>query len=83
MTPSIVCGIDASPQAHQGLTPPSLLAERLALRLVLVHAVPAATPDLLLTAPTRVPTNVEQADFLGRDTGERLLVVVCRRKPPR
>ena len=73
MTPSIVCGIDASPQAHQGLNLASLLAERLALRLVLVHAVPAATPDLLLTAPTRVPTDVEQIDFLGRDTGEQLL----------
>ncbi len=73
MTPSIVCGIDASPQAGAALRVASALAQRMGLTLVVVHAVPTPTPDLLLTAPAHVPVPVEQIDFLGHDTGERLL----------
>lgn len=73
MTPSIVCGIDASPQAGAALRVASALAQRMGLTLVVVHAVPTPTPDLLLTAPAHVPVHVEQIDFLGHDTGERLL----------
>lgn len=73
MIPSIVCGIDASTHAEAALRVASALADRLRLRLVLIHAVPAPTPDLLLTAPARVPAHVEQIDLLGRDAGERLL----------
>ena len=73
LAPSIVCAIDASPQAQAALHVASALAERLRLRLVVLHAVPAPTPDLLLTAPTRVPADIEQCDLIGRDAGERLL----------
>ncbi len=73
MAPSIVCGIDASPQAQTALHVACALAERLRLRLVVFHAVPAPTPDLLLTAPARVPVHMERIDLLGRDAGRRVL----------
>ncbi len=73
MNPSIVCGIDASHKAQVALDVARAVAERLGHRLVVVHAVPVPTPDLLLTAPARVSAHVEHIDLLGRDTGERLL----------
>jgi nucleotide-binding universal stress UspA family protein len=73
MTSSIVCGIDASTHAGSALRVASALAQRLSLRLILVHAIPVPTPDLLLTAPTRMPAPVEEIDLLGREAGERLL----------
>ena len=73
MAPTIVCGIDDSSQAQAALHVASALAQRLGHRLIVIHAVPAPTPDLLLTAPARVPAHVDQIDLLGHDTGERLL----------
>jgi nucleotide-binding universal stress UspA family protein len=73
MASSIICGIDGSAHARAALEVAAALAERLRLRLVLVHAVPAPTPDLLLAAPVRVPAGVEHIDLLGHDAGARLL----------
>jgi nucleotide-binding universal stress UspA family protein len=73
MSPTIVCGIDASAGAHAALEVAATLARRLGLRLVLVHAVPAPTPDLLLTPRGRVPAHVDGIDLLERELGERLL----------
>lgn len=73
MTSSIVCGIDASAHARAALEVAAALAERLKLRLVLVHAVPAPTPDLLLAPPARVPANVKEIDLIGHDAGAALV----------
>jgi nucleotide-binding universal stress UspA family protein len=73
MSPSIVCGIDGSRAAQAALEVASALAPRLGLRLVVVHAVPAPTPTLLLTAPARVPVDAERVDLLGRESGAALL----------
>lgn len=73
MTPSIVCGIAASAHATAALQVASALAERLNLRLVVVYAVSAPTPDLPLAAPARVPAHVERIGLLGCDAGDCLL----------
>jgi nucleotide-binding universal stress UspA family protein len=73
MSPSIVCGIDASTQSQAALQVAAALAERLRLRLVLVHAVAAHARDLPRFARARVRARGEPIDTLRRDTGERLL----------
>jgi nucleotide-binding universal stress UspA family protein len=51
MTSSIICGVDHSPNARAATRVAVKLAERLGLRLVLVHAIPADSPQPKSTAP--------------------------------
>jgi nucleotide-binding universal stress UspA family protein len=51
MTSSIICGVDHSPNARAAARVAAELAERLGLRLHLVHATPADAPPPLSTAP--------------------------------
>jgi nucleotide-binding universal stress UspA family protein len=73
MALSIVCGIDGSRQAQAALRVAGALAERLRLRLVLVHAVAAPGRDVPGIARARVRVRGERIQTLRRETGERLL----------
>ena len=70
-TPSIVCGVDGSVQAQMVRRLASILAERLSLRLILVHAVPGRSRSPWRTAPAPG----EATEVFGDETAER---VVCR-----
>src|SRR5918994_7987478 len=73
MALSIVCGIDGSRQAQAALRVAGALAERLRLRLVLVHAVAAPGRDVPGIARGRVRVRGERIQTLRRENGERLL----------
>jgi nucleotide-binding universal stress UspA family protein len=71
--PSIVCGLDHSDHARHVAQTAAVLAERLRLRLVFVHAVPAGTPPLVPVWPHHAPD--ERAEIRRRaiDAGWRLV----------
>jgi nucleotide-binding universal stress UspA family protein len=72
MTSSIVCGIDESAGPEAALRVASALAERMGLRLVVVHAVPIPAAELWLR-PVPLAARAGELDLLGREAGDRLL----------
>jgi nucleotide-binding universal stress UspA family protein len=73
MTASIVCGVDQTAHARTVARFAAELAERLRLRLVLVHAVPVIAPAVVPSWPVRAPHDSTEARTAARDAGERLL----------
>lgn len=76
MNPSVVCGVDHSANARTLAAFAADLAERLGLRLVLVHAVPVTAPAVVPSWPVRIPHDAIQARDAARDAGARLLTDV-------
>jgi nucleotide-binding universal stress UspA family protein len=72
MTPSVVCGVDHSSHARTAAAFAAHFAERLGLRLILVHALPATVPPLAPEWPTRAahdPADVRRSRHrAGRTT---------------
>ena len=67
-TSSIICGVDQASDAHATARVAATLAERLRLRLILVHALPAGARPLVATrrgGDTRDAMEAELADLFG------------------
>jgi nucleotide-binding universal stress UspA family protein len=76
MTPSVVCGVDHSSHARAVAALAAQLAERLELRLILVHAVPVAAPPVAAAWPTRAPYDPTRLRRSAHEAGHRLLADV-------
>ena len=73
MTPSVVCGVDHSPHARTIAACAADLAERLELRLVLVHAVPVTVPPVAPSWPARAPYDPAELRSSAHGAGKRRL----------
>jgi nucleotide-binding universal stress UspA family protein len=71
--PSVVCGLDHSDHARAVAGTATVLAKRLELRLVLVHAVPANVPPLAPVWPHRAPDERGEIRRRAIDAGWRLV----------
>lgn len=71
--PSVVCGLDHSDHARHVSATATVLAERLGLRLVLAHAVPAGMPPLAPVWPHHMPDERGEIRRHAIDAGWRLV----------
>lgn len=76
MTRSLVCGVDHSPHARRVAAFAAGLADRLGLRIVVVHAVPVAVPQLTPAWPVRMPPGSVDLRASEHEAGDRLLEAV-------
>lgn len=83
MTASIVCGVDHSPHAHEAAGVADFLAERLGLRLVIVHVVPATVPPVIPAWPIGAEPDRGDPREQAAASGERLVSDVAQRAEAR
>jgi nucleotide-binding universal stress UspA family protein len=79
MTASIVCGVDHSPHAHEAAGVAAFLAERLGLRLIVVHAGPDTVPPVIPAWPSRGRDHGGDLREQAAAAGERLVTDVAQR----
>ena len=79
MTASIVCGVDHSSHAREAAGVAAFLAERLGLRLIVVHAVPATVPPVIPAWPSRRRDDRGDVREQAAASAERLVADVVQR----
>jgi nucleotide-binding universal stress UspA family protein len=84
--PAIVCGVDGSPHARVAACLAADLAERLARRLVLVHALPWGVPPVAASVPEAAGREVDAARRLREELRAQLIAsqveIEFRNGPP-
>ena len=78
MTASIVCGVDHSPHAREAAGVAAFLAERLGLRLIVVHVVPATVPPVIPAWPIAAQPDRGDLREQAAASSERLVTDVVR-----
>lgn len=79
MTASIVCGVDHSSHAREAAGVAAFLAERLGLRLIVVHAAPATVPSVIPAWPSRGRDDRGDVREQAAASTERLVADVVQR----